>query len=114
MKSYETDSAIGKGTVTWKDLLEDYIKQNELTEKIIEEQEKKANEDFLDMIKPCENSQNKIPKFFFKKPVTYSDLNYSIKLEAKSRFLSLKSFEIPSKKRKNNKYIVFNLYPLKI
>jgi hypothetical protein len=101
MNSHELDSVSGKSTVTWKDLLEDYIKNNELTEQIIEEQEKKANEEFLDMIKPCETSQSNIPKFFFKKPITYSDLNYSIKLEAKSRFLSLKSFEIPSKKRKN-------------
>jgi hypothetical protein len=99
MNSNDIDSISTKSQFTWKDLLESYIKENELTEQMIEEQEKKANVEFIQMIQTTENSNSNLPKFFFKKQITYNDLNYSVKLEAKSRFLQLKSYEIPSKKR---------------
>ena len=100
MNTNDIDSASTKSQFNWKDLLESYIKENELTEQMIEEQEKKANDEFIEMIKVVDNNNSSLPKFFFKKQITYSDLSYSVKLEAKSRFLQLKSFEIPSKKRK--------------
>lgn len=100
MNTSDIDTINNKPQITWKDLLEDFIRQHELTDQMIEEQERKANEDFIDMVRTSEKNENSLPKFFFKKAINYNDLNYTVKLEAKSRFLSLKSFEIPSKKRK--------------
>ncbi len=83
---------------TWRDLLDDYVKKHYSDTKI-EEQDKQSIEEFIDLVKH-DDTNNEIPKFFFKKPMNYNDLNFSVKTEAKSRFLSMKSFEIPSKKRK--------------
>ena len=87
--------------MSWKDLLEDYIKTGK--QKTPEEQEKEACEQFLDIIKEDRLSKahsSEIPRFFFKKPINYNTLYFSVKQEAKTRFLSSKSMEIPEKKSK--------------
>ena len=38
------------------------------------------------------------PKFYFKKP-EYNELYYNIKAEAKQRFLIVKTYEVPQKRR---------------
>jgi hypothetical protein len=92
----------------WRDLLDDFVKHN-YNDKTVDEQDKRSIVDFLSLIK-SDDSVKSIPKFFFKKPMTYNDLNFSVKTEAKSRFLSMKSFEIPSKKRISFEIILLNNY----
>lgn len=80
----------------WQDLLKSYIEKH--PPKSIEEQEKEACDLFLEYMKEDESS--KIPKFFYKKPMSYNDLYYSVKVEAKTRHLGLKQMEIPEKSGK--------------
>jgi hypothetical protein len=89
--------------MSWRDLLTDYIRSGK--QKGPEEQEKEACDLFLNLLE--EDNQNKlananknIPRFFFKKPINYNALYFNIKQEAKTRFLSVKSMEIPEKKSK--------------
>lgn len=87
--------------MSWRELLSDYIKNGK--QKFPEEQEKEACELFIKIIEDENNSKmvnsNKsIPRFFFKKPINYNTLYFNVKQEAKTRFLSVKSMEIPEKK----------------
>jgi hypothetical protein len=85
----------------WKLLLENYVKENndgvnsELKEK---QREREVTETFIDIMEQDSISQQ-IPRFYFKKPV-YNELYYNIKSEAKQRYLSVRSYEIPQKRRK--------------
>ena len=89
--------------MSWRDLLTDYIKIG--NQKGSEDQEKEACELFLNILEEensskLTNSNKNIPKFFFKKPINYNTLYFNVKQEAKTRFLSVKSMEIPEKKSK--------------
>jgi hypothetical protein len=84
---------------SWKDLLENYI-QNNYNETDSERQERKGCEELISYIGNYEGSQGELPKFFYKKPMVYNDLYFAVKSEAKSRFLSNKSYEIPIKQSK--------------
>lgn len=89
--------------MSWRDLLTDYIKNGK--QKSPEEQEKEACEMFLNILEEennnkLVNSNKTIPRFFYKKPINYNTLFFNIKQEAKTRFLSVKSMEIPEKKSK--------------
>ncbi len=81
---------------SWKDLLESYI-QNNYIQTDSDRQEKQGCEDLITYLKNDDTSQGGLPKFFFKKPMVYNDLYFAVKTEAKSRFLSNKSYEIPIK-----------------
>lgn len=85
---------------SWKNLLEDYLKSNNNPNQAVE-QEKEANELFLEYINE-DTSNHPIPRFYYKKPINYNDLLFAVKSEAKSRFLSMKSYEIPQKKSKSH------------
>jgi hypothetical protein len=92
----------------WKILLENFCKENvqhagvnnEETEK---QKERVVTENFINIIEQ-DSGKDDIPRFYFKKQV-YNELYYNIKSEAKQRFLSVKSYEIPQKRRK---YITTN------
>jgi hypothetical protein len=84
-------------SISWRDLLEDYTKRE--NKKPNESSEKESINLFLNYIKTDDKPTANIPKFYYKRPISYNDLYFSVKSEAKSRFLSLKSFEIPQKKR---------------
>ena len=91
--------------MSWRDLLQDYNKCGK--QKNPEEQEKEACDLFLKILDDetqgkGPNSNKLIPRFFFKKPINYNTLYFNIKQEAKTRFLSVKSMEIPEKKSKIN------------
>jgi hypothetical protein len=91
--------------MSWRDLLTDYIKNGK--QKNPDDQEKEACEMFLNILEEenhtrLGNSNKMIPRFFYKKPINYNTLFFNIKQEAKTRFLSIKSMEIPEKK--SNKY----------
>jgi hypothetical protein len=81
----------------WKTLLESYIQENPGRILSDEEREKHIAEEFISiMADDCNN--HLIPKFYFKKP-EYNELFYSIKAEAKQRFLLAKTYEVPQKRR---------------
>ncbi len=83
---------------SWKYLLENYIIENQVKIPKDDERERKVARLFLNII--SEDSKNEIiPKFFYKKP-EYNELYYSIKAEAKQRFLIVKTYEVPQKRRK--------------
>jgi hypothetical protein len=87
--------------MSWKDCLVNCIKEGK--QKPVEEQEKEACELFMDILEQDKAQKNKftnIPRFFFKKPINYNTLYFNVKQEAKTRFLSIKSMEIPEKKSK--------------
>ena len=73
----------------WKLLLENYIIDNQVKIPKDDERERKITRLFLNEI---------IPKFYFKKP-EYNELYYNIKAEAKQRFLIVKTYEVPQKRR---------------
>lgn len=81
--------------LSWKDLLENYINTN-YNESECEKQEKESYKEMMSYFN-IENESQTIPKFFFKKPMFYNDLYFSVKSEAKSRFLSNRSYDIPIK-----------------
>ena len=90
--------------MSWRDLLSDYIKTGK--QKYPEEQEKEACDLFLNILdeenqSKMTSSNKTIPRFFFKKPINYNTLYFNVKQEAKTRFLSVKSMEIPEKKSTN-------------
>jgi len=72
---------------SWKDLLRIYKNNGE--QKTAEEQEYEACNKFMDIINEEKGTQPTIPRFYF-----------NVKNEAKTRFLSARSMEIPEKKRK--------------
>ncbi len=88
----------------WKDLLDNFIKSE--NKKIPEEQEKETTDLFFEYMDYNDNKGNTIPKFYFKKPINYNDLYFNVKTEAKNRFLSMKSYELPQKTR-NLIYLLF-------
>jgi len=83
---------------SWKDLLRIYKNNGE--QKTAEEQEYEACNKFMDIINEEKGTQPTIPRFYFKKPMNFNDLYFNVKNEAKTRFLSARSMEIPEKKRK--------------
>lgn len=84
--------------MNWKDLLEDFMKKAKKSP--IDDQEKQTTDLFFEYLDYNENKEKTIPKFYYKKPINYNDLYFNIKTEAKNRFLSMKSYELPQKNRK--------------
>ena len=84
----------------WMDLLKNYVKDKKKTSKY--QQEEQTTKLFLEIIESDKNkkpgSYNTIPRFFFKKPTNFSDLNITLKNEAKQKYLIIKSYDFPSKK----------------
>ena len=87
-------------SMNWKDLLDSYSKNSKKLS--AEESELETTKTFLDYMEyeNRENSANSIPKFYYKKPINYNDLYFNVKTEAKNRFLTMKSYELPQKNRK--------------
>ena len=55
--------------------------------------------EILDEDKKKKDSGNiNIPRFFYKKPTNFTDINITVKNEAKQKFLILKSYDLPTKK----------------
>ena len=84
----------------WMDLLKNYVKDGpKKTKYQIEEETTKL---FLEILnsdrKTDNNSYKSIPKFYFKKPTNFSDLNITLRNEAKQKYLIIKSYDFPSKK----------------
>jgi len=84
---------------SWKDLLRIYSKNG--IQKSAEEQEYEACNKFMEILNEEKGKQTTIPKFYFKKPMNFNDLYFNVKNEAKTRFLSARSNEIPEKKSIN-------------
>ena len=84
----------------WMDLLKNYIKNGKKPTKLQQEEETtKLFLDILDEDKKNKDQGNKdIPRFFYKKPTNFTDINISVKNEAKQKFLILKSYDLPTKK----------------
>ena len=84
----------------WMDLLKNYIKNGKKSTKL--QQEEETTKLFLEIIDEDQKSKaqgNKnIPRFFYKKPTNFTDINISVKNEAKQKFLILKSYDLPTKK----------------
>ena len=84
----------------WMDLLKNYIKEGKRPSKLAQEEE--TTKLFLDILdddlKKKDPGNLKIPRFFYKKPTNFSDINLSVKAEAKQKFLILKSYDLPNKK----------------
>ena len=84
----------------WLDLLKNYVKDTKKPTKY--EQEEKTTKLFLEILESEKNkkinSNEKIPRFYFKKPTNFSDLNITLKNEAKQKYLIIKSYDFPSKK----------------
>ena len=84
----------------WLDLLKNYVKDAKKTSKY--EQEEKTTKLFLEILESDKNKKvnpnPKIPRFYFKKPTNFSDLNITLKNEAKQKYLIIKSYDFPSKK----------------
>ena len=84
----------------WLDLLKNYVKDRKKPTKY--EQEEKTTKLFLEILDSEKNkkinSNQKIPRFYFKKPTNFSDLNITLKNEAKQKYLIIKSYDFPSKK----------------
>ena len=84
----------------WMDLLKNYIKNGKKPTKLQQEEETtKLFLDILDDDRKSKDQGNKdIPRFFYKKPTNFTDINISVKNEAKQKFLILKSYDLPTKK----------------
>ena len=84
----------------WMDLLKNYVKDRKKATKYqIEEKTTKLFLEILDSDKKSRsNSNNSIPRFYFKKPTNFSDLNITLKNEAKQKYLIIKSYDFPTKK----------------
>ena len=84
----------------WMDLLKNYVKDGVKTTKY--QQEEKATKLFLEILdsdkNKKKNSNPSIPRFFFKNPTNFSDLNITLKNEAKQKYLIIKSYDFPTKK----------------
>lgn len=97
--------------MNWKDLLEDFMKKAKKSP--IDDQEKQTTDLFFEYLDYNENKEKSIPKFYYKKPINYNDLYFNIKTEAKNRFLSMKSYELPQKNRKIEfKFLILNFNKL--
>ena len=68
----------------WLDLLKNYVKDKKKPTKY--EQEEKTTKLFLEILESDKNKKvnpnPKIPRFYFKKPTNFSDLNITLKNEA--------------------------------
>jgi hypothetical protein len=84
----------------WMDLLKNYIKNGKKPTKYQqEEQTTKLFLEILDEDKKKKDPGNvNIPRFFYKKPTNFTDINITVKNEAKQKFLILKSYDLPTKK----------------
>jgi serine/threonine-protein phosphatase 2A regulatory subunit B'' len=84
----------------WMDLLKNYIKNGKKPTKFQqEEQTTKLFLEILDEDKKKKDPGNvNIPRFFYKKPTNFTDINITVKNEAKQKFLILKSYDLPTKK----------------
>ena len=84
----------------WMDLLKNYIKNGKKPTKY--QQEEETTKLFLEIIdedqKKKANGNKNIPRFFYKKPTNFTDINITVKNEAKQKFLILKSYDLPTKK----------------
>ena len=84
----------------WMDLLKNYVKDGVKTTKY--QQEEKTTKLFLEILdsdkNKKKNSNPSIPRFFFKNPTNFSDLNITLKNEAKQKYLIIKSYDFPTKK----------------
>ena len=82
------------------DLLKNYVKDKpKRTKYQIEEETTKIFLDILNSYRNTENDSYKsIPKFYFNKPTNFTDLNITLKNEAKQKYLIIKSYDFPSKK----------------
>lgn len=85
-------------SMNWKDLLDSYSKNGKKLSQ--EESELETTKSFLDYMEYDKKANLTIPKFYYKKPINYNDLYFNIKTEAKNRFLTMKSYELPQKNRK--------------
>lgn len=90
----------------WKEMLEYYIQdemsqQNPNLKKSYNEKEKETFEEFYNYLKLSSESNNdsEIPKFFFKNPLVFNELQIQVKSEAKHRYLANIANEIPDKKK---------------
>ena len=84
----------------WMDLLKNYVKDiPKRTKYQIEEETTKIFLEILNSYRNTENDSYKtIPKFYFNKPTNFTDLNITLKNEAKQKYLIIKSYDFPSKK----------------
>ena len=84
----------------WMDLLKNYVKDKpKRTKYQIEEETTKIFLDILNSYRNTENDSYKsIPKFYFNKPTNFTDLNITLKNEAKQKYLIIKSYDFPSEK----------------
>ncbi len=89
-------------TLNWKYLLEVHTKNDKMVKKKPEEQEEETTNLFFDYMDYNDSKGTNIPKFYYKKPINYNDLYFNVKTEAKNRFLSMKSYDLPQKPRKKN------------
>lgn len=90
------DKQLDNGS-SWKDLLREYSRNG--VQKAPEEQEYEACNKFMEIVNEEKQKESKIPRFYYKKPMSFDNLYFAVKNEAKTRFLSTKSMEIPEKKR---------------
>ncbi len=93
-------------TLNWKYLLEDYLKIDSI-KKPAEQQEEETTKSFFEYMNYNESKGSNIPKFYYKKPINYNDLYFNVKTEAKNRFLSMKSYELPQKTRNNCLFVCY-------
>ena len=84
----------------WMDLLKNYIKNGKKPTKL--QQEEQTTKLFLEILdedkKKKDQGNINIPRFFYKKPTNFTDINITVKNEAKQKFLILKSYDLPTKK----------------
>ena len=84
----------------WMDLLKNYIKNGQKPTKF--QQEEQTTKLFLEILdedkKKKDPGNENIPRFFYKKPTNFTDINITVKNEAKQKFLILKSYDLPTKK----------------
>jgi hypothetical protein len=87
-------------SINWKDLLDSYSKSSKKPRLTPEESELETTKQFLEFMEYEKKGNSIIPKFYYKKPINYNDLYFNLKTEAKNRFLTMKSYELPQKNRK--------------
>ena len=84
----------------WTDLLKNYVKNAKKATKY--QIEEKTTKLFLEILESERNSKLNsnpaIPRFYFKKPTNFSELNITLKNEAKQKYLIIKSYDFPTKK----------------
>ncbi|MCQ2820314.1 MAG: hypothetical protein MJ252_23860 [archaeon] len=90
----EEDKKEDKKIGGWDDMLAEYISHKKI--KSQKDQEEEVTKLFLKDYPSNDSSEEIIPKFFFKKPTSYTDLYLSVRSEAKQKFLILKANNLPS------------------